>query len=250
MKQIIITLLFILSIQLRAQKVTYTLVALCDNVYQGIVPVPTSIGNGDSPRTNLYWGCGYGVSTYFKKSADWVLLKKTKVDTLILERCIFFNKKNNTFHIADAYRGKHIKKCTKDFFLASAGKLNRNIIINDSLRLNITRAKLINYVGHDGLMDFKLDSYPTGVLNNNRKVTILACYSKSYYKKGVELAKATPYIWTTHLMAPEAYTLHDIINCWMTGKSGKAADEAAAQAYNKYQKCGIKGARNLFTTGF
>ena len=51
-------------------------------------------------------------------------------------------------------------------------------------------------------------------------------------------------------MAPEAYTLHDIINCWMAGKSGQAADEAAAQAYNKYQKCGIKGARNLFTTGF
>ena len=96
MKQIIIALLLILSIQVRAQKVTYTLVALCDNLYQGIVPVPASIGNGDSPRTNLYWGCGYGVRTYFKKSADWVLLKKTKVDTVILERCIFFNKKNNT----------------------------------------------------------------------------------------------------------------------------------------------------------
>lgn len=250
MKQIIIGLFCLLTIQLKAQKITYTVVALCDNVYQGIVPVPASIGNGDSPRTNLYWGCGYGVRTYFKKSTNWILLKKTKVDSVILERCIFYNKKNNTYHIADAYRGKHIKKCTEDFFKAAAGKLSRNIMVNDSTKINISKAKLINYVGHDGLMDFQLDSYPTGVINNDRKTTILACYSKSYYKKGIALAKATPYIWTTHLMAPEAYTLHDIINCWMTGKSGKEADEAAAQAYNKYQKCGIRGARNLFTTGF
>ena len=250
MKQTIIGIFCILSFNLKAQKITYTLVALCDNIYQGIVPVPSSIGNGDSPKTNLYWGCGYGVRTYFIKSKDWVLIKKSKVDSIILERCIFFNKNNNTYHIADAYRGKHIKKCTEDFFMAAAGKLNRNIIVNDSLKMNTIKAKLINYVGHDGLMDFNLKTYPKGDENNDRKTTILACYSKSYYEKGIKLAKATPYIWTTHLMAPEAYTLHDIINCWMKGKSGKEADEAAAQAYNKYQKCGIRGARNLFTTGF
>lgn len=250
MKHIIIGLLCILAFQLKAQKLTYTVVALCDNDFQGIVPVPAGIGNGDSPRTNLYWGCGYGVSTYFKKSADWVLIKKTKVDTLILERCVFYNKANNTYHIADAYRGRHIKKCTEDFFMAAAGKLNRNVWINDSLQFNITSAKLVNYIGHDGLMDFEINFFPKGVENNDIKVSILACYSKSYFKRGVLLTGATPYIWTTHLMAPEAYTLHAIIDCWMKGQSGKEADEAAAQAYNKYQKCGIKGARNLFTTGF
>ncbi len=79
MKHIIIGLLCILSFQLKAQKLTYTVVALCDNKFQGIVPVPAGIGNGDSPRTNLYWGCGYGVSTYFKKSKDWVLIKKKRL---------------------------------------------------------------------------------------------------------------------------------------------------------------------------
>jgi hypothetical protein len=204
MKQIIIGLLCIIAIQLKAQQVTYTLVALCDNEFQGIVPVPASIGDGDIPRTNLYWGCGYGVRTYFKKSADWVLLKKTKVDSVILERCVFYNKSNNTYHIADAYRGKHIKRCTEDFFLAAAGKLNRNIIVNATLKINVAEAKLINYVGHDGLMDFNLDSYPKGDPSNDRKVTILACYSKSYFKEGLALTHAKPYIWTTPLMAPEA----------------------------------------------
>ena len=36
-------------------------VALCDNATQGMVPVPAAIGDGDDPRTNLYWGARYGV---------------------------------------------------------------------------------------------------------------------------------------------------------------------------------------------
>ena len=63
-------------------------------------------------------------------------------------------------------------------------------------------------------------------------------------------AKANPILWTTHLMAPEAYTLEAAIEGWIANESGQEIDERAAQAYNKYQKCGIKGARNLFTTGF
>lgn len=250
MKSIILSFLFVFSIQLKAQKVTYTLVALCDNEFQGIVPVPKSIGNGDSPHTNLYWGCGYGVRTYFKKSTDWKLISKSKVDSLILERCVFYNAKQNTYHIADAYRGRNIKICTIDFFKAAAGTLNRLIKVNDSIHLNIQNAHLINYVGHDGLMDFSINHYPIGPKNNPRKVNILACYSKSYFSEGLKKTNAQPYVWTTHLMAPEAYTLHDIIGCWMNNKSGDTADEAAAQAYHKFQKCGIRGARNLFTTGY
>ena len=51
-------------------------------------------------------------------------------------------------------------------------------------------------------------------------------------------------------MAPEAYTLKAAIDGWILNESRKQIDERAAQAYNKYQKCGIKGARNLFATGF
>ncbi|MGY6648706.1 hypothetical protein [Wenyingzhuangia sp. IMCC45574] len=57
-------------------------------------------------------------------------------------------------------------------------------------------------------------------------------------------------MWTTHLMAPEAYTLKAALDGWMLNESGKQIDERAAQAYHKYQKCGIKGARNLFATGY
>jgi hypothetical protein len=51
-------------------------------------------------------------------------------------------------------------------------------------------------------------------------------------------------------MAPEAYTLKAAIDGWMLNETGAQIDERAAQAYHKYQNCGIRGARNLFTTGF
>ena len=51
-------------------------------------------------------------------------------------------------------------------------------------------------------------------------------------------------------MAPEAYTLKAALDGWIGNESGKQIDERAAQAYHKYQRCGIKGARNLFATGF
>tara|TARA_B100001540_G_C15738980_1_gene611298 strand:+ start:499 stop:1248 length:750 start_codon:yes stop_codon:yes gene_type:complete len=246
----IFLLLFLIAFKSEGQKITYTLVALCDNEFQGIVPVPKSIGNGDNPNTNLYWGCGYGLKTFFKKSSEWKLIKSQKIDTIILERLIFYNQKHDVYHIADAYRGREIKKCNVDFFKAVAGKINNQVKINDSLYINTNQATLINYIGHNGLMDFKMDFYPIRTDSLERKTSILACMSSQYYNVGVKISKSKPYVWTTNYMAPEAYTLHAIIKSWMNNQTGYQAREAAAQAYNKYQKCGINGARNLFKTDF
>ena len=51
-------------------------------------------------------------------------------------------------------------------------------------------------------------------------------------------------------MAPEAYNLEALLNGWASLKSGKEIREMVAQAYHKYQKCGVNGARRLFKTGW
>src|SRR5262245_13744302 len=51
--------------------VAHVVVALCDNLNQGIVPVPKALGNGQDPARNLYWGARYGVKTYFAKTGGW-----------------------------------------------------------------------------------------------------------------------------------------------------------------------------------
>jgi hypothetical protein len=66
---ILIFSLILLQSELFSQpRVIHVLVALCDNIHQGIVPVPEKIGNGQDPRNNLYWGCEFGVKTFLKNN--------------------------------------------------------------------------------------------------------------------------------------------------------------------------------------
>src|SRR5688572_33316472 len=69
-------------------KTIHVFVALCDNKYQGIVPVPAVIGNGQDPKNNLYWGAVYGIKSFFvNKSKDWKLISEKKnISEYILER--------------------------------------------------------------------------------------------------------------------------------------------------------------------
>ena len=77
----------------------------------------------------------------------------------------------------------------------------------------------------------------------------MACISKSYFKPYFENTKVNPLVWTTGLMAPEAYTLKSAIDGWILDETDVQIRERAAQAYHKYQKCGIGGARRLLVTG-
>ncbi len=244
------TLLFT-QIVLAQTKTIHVFVALCDNKYQGIVPVPERIGDGKNPNTNLYWGCGYGVRSYFKlKTKDWNLVKTIKsTNSKILERILFKHATKDVYLLADAYDGEHIKTCTEDFLKASNGQKPISISYNNT-ELNFGgKSNLLSYVGHDGLMDFEVN-IDYKLSKGIREVIILACYSKEYFKPHIEKAGAYPLLWTTHLMAPEAYTLKAAIDGWLLNEKEEIIEERAAQTYHKYQKCGIKGARNLFTTGF
>ena len=49
-------------------------------------------------------------------------------------------------------------------------------------------------------------------------------------------------------MAPEAYTLMAALTGWIANEDNQAIRQRAAQAYNKYQKCGARAALRLFTT--
>lgn len=61
-----------------APRVVHVFVALADNKYQGIIPVPAQLGNGSDPGRNLYWGAAYGVRTFFKGSSDWELIGRVR----------------------------------------------------------------------------------------------------------------------------------------------------------------------------
>lgn len=231
-------------------KVIHVMVALCDNKYQGIVPVPVKIGNGQDADNNLYWGCSMGIKSFFKKSNNWKLVSVKKLGGKKLERLVFVHKNAPYYLVADAYDGRFIKDCTIDFFNSCAG-IQKDTLHAANRVLGINgNARLLAYIGHDGLMDFSLTESFDNTDGKVRDAIMLACISKKYFAPHLKETLANPLLWSTGLMSPEAYTLHDALEMYISGKPSENVRNSAAAAYHRYQKCGINAARRLLVSGY
>jgi len=236
-------------------RTVHVFVALADNEHQGIVPVPARIGNGEDAEHNLYWGAAAGVKTFFARSPDWQRIScgdKPKAE--VLERRVFKYRTANVYLVADAYRGIEIRQAILDFLDAAAGDGAETMSVaaaSSQIKLP-TRgaANLDAYVGHDGLMDFQFARFPLRKNETHRDAVVLACASRQYFAEGVRESGAYPLLWTTGLMAPEAYTLKSALDGWMAGENAEQIRDRAAGAYDKYQKCGFRAAHRLFVSGW
>lgn len=237
--------------------VVHLIVALCDNVNQGIVRVPEALGNGQDPRSNLYWGALYGVKTHLPRKGGWQKFAVEKpenpriLERMVLHRTVKRGEKTVPVYIvADAWDGAYIRESLQAYLQMSAGNSVQPVEVrreNKVLKIHAGGlAHLVAFVGHNGLMDFSLKSPSTREDAPPRSALILACASKPYFMAHLQAANAHPLLLTTGLMAPEAYTLDSAIHSWVGQKYTEAVIEAAAGAYHKYQQCGIKGARRLF----
>jgi hypothetical protein len=110
-------------------------------------------------------------------------------------------------------------------------------------------ADLLAFNGHDGLMDEEVTPRKTAP-HEAKDAVVIACFSHSYFEPYLKSAGAYPLVTTTHLLAPEAYVMRAVVDAWASLGTGESAKTAAAEAYNTYQKCGIKGATRLFRTGW
>ncbi len=199
----------------------------------------------------MYWGALYGLKTHFNKSTDCAFVKTVATtNNQILERILFKHKKTNTYLLADAYNGKYIKQTTTHFLESASGNREEALWDTNSCLSFGGGADLLAYIGHDGLMEFTIERTFEPRNNQKRDAIMLACSSKDYFAPYLEQTGANPLLWTTGLMAPEAYTLKWAIDGWLLKETDAAIKERAAQAYHKYQKCGMRGARNLLVTGY
>jgi hypothetical protein len=239
-------------------RVIHVFVALCDNVNQGIVPVSAALGNGDNPKTNLYWGAAFGVKTFFSKNRDWQLVSlsnaSAKSPSVILDRVGFRHRRTGAFLIAEAYRGSYIRQATEDFLAAAAGLPGDKLTVSlDGRKFEVHlggSANLVAYVGHNGLMDFSVGSLPQKRDDEKREAIILACASRNYFADSLRATGAKPLLWTTNLMAPEAYVLSAALDGWLNLETNEQVRARAAKAYSTYQRIGLKGASGLFATGW
>jgi hypothetical protein len=172
----------------------------------------------------------------------------------VLERCVFKYRTHNVYLVADAYQGREIKQAIVDFLTAAAGRNPEGIAVQaspQSFTLQVGgAANLVAYAGHEGLMDFTLPALPAKNDAAQRDAIILACISKSYFAAPLRAAGADPLLWSTGLMAPEAYTLKSALDGWMLRETPNQIHDRAAEAYSRYQHCSLAAARRLLVTGW
>lgn len=258
MRALLTIALLLLSTGASAQtppRVVHVLVALADNDHQGIVKVSRVLGNGEDPQHNLYWGSAYGVRTYFEHSAEWQSIAVVSSPRAgILERVVFKHRQADVYVVADAYRGREIRQAITEFLYAASGAMPEIVTVKAGGReVGLAaggQAQLLAYIGHNGLMDFSLSKYPVQKDGRRRQTILLACGSKQYFTDALRAAGAEPLLWTTNLMAPEAYTLKAALDGWIQNETDAQVRERAAVAYDRYQKCGLKAARRLLVTGW
>jgi len=109
-------------------------------------------------------------------------------------------------------------------------------------------ADVIVYVGHEAFMDFQIPPVAGARGDKPRQRIVLACASRLYFGRYLRQTGAEPLLWTTGFLAPEAYTLKAALDGWMARDDDEAIRRRAAQAYDKYQKCGARAALKLFAT--
>ncbi|OCG21603.1 hypothetical protein A9G11_00225 [Gilliamella sp. wkB108] len=257
----IIFLLFSFSC-LAETKVIHVLVALCDNKYQAIAPVPKAIGNGQDPKNNLYWGAGFGFKTYFAKQKEWQVVQINKPDDdKILEEIIYKHQNQDVYIVAQAYNGKYIGDTVKDFLTYSAAKDIQTFEVG-KVKINAGgKADLVIYIGHDYLMEWSWskylpDSWRWETLSKekqeqqkSRYAAVFACKSQKYFSPALSRLGITPLILTTQLMAPEAYSIYAMIDAWLKNESKSSIRSKVATAYSKYQKLS-KPALQMFVTEY
>jgi len=242
----------------RDYKVVHVFVVLADNEHQGIVPVPEALGNGRDPNGNLYWGAQYGVRTFLARSPHWRSLpvdQPGEVDGPVLRRALFRIAGDDpvVYVLAEAYDGQKMAAALSDFLEAAAGMSAATFRIPSQGKPSYMQAAgsadLVCFVGHNGLMDAPLESYPA----NRGQPTpfgavVLACKSRDYFAEPLRQANCPALVLTTGLMAPEAYTLDAIIRSWAAGETPQTIRKKAAEAYCQYQKdCTRAAAERIFT---
>lgn len=223
----------------------HVVVPLADNENQNIAAVPKMLGDGRSLQTNLYWGAAFGLKNFLRKSSKFVLVGCKKMDEQILERCEFKHKKTSSVVVLDAYAGDQLKLSLNVFFGLSGG--NSKTVGFENQEYD---PSLIVFSGHNGLMDYPWKIFGGVPVKKAKKVAILACQSKLFFKPSFLSSDIKPVIVTKSNMAPEGYILEQLLDGYFDSKSNEEIKMLVAKAYAKYQKISLKAALTVFDTTF
>lgn len=244
-------------------------VALCDNTWQGIVPVPAFLGNGDRPRTNLYWGAMHGLFGELRRSRRWRLVARRRgVSPDIFEVAVFsrrfapgrfwrrhgVRRPFKVYVVGYAWRGRRIGRAVSAFVRDVYNDRSAILQLKAGNRIaGRGGSHVVGFIGHNHLMDVSVRRYPfSGVRRSQRLakgVFVLACRSHRYFARRMLNSNTANLAMTRTLMAPEAYTVRYLLNALASGADSRGLLQACVAAYARYQRINRRRARTVFRVG-
>ncbi len=232
-------------------------VALWDASFSGAKRFPISDGN--DPKHNLYWGAGFGMYHGFKNVFRWQLVGEKK-DQMAVFKKVFpatafwrqmgVNKPFEMYVVFNLYRSADILHGYHDFAQYLFGKWDQKITLKDGKTIEAgSMSRVVGYVGHmvtDGDSAIKGVRLSSDVRHNGTKgVFITSCLSAPIFSRSVLNHNTYGLLFTTGLLAPEAYVQNALFEALARGSGGNRIIDSVASAYASYHD---KYPSSLFVT--
>jgi hypothetical protein len=222
-------------------------VPLCEST---IIPCGNAkLGDGNNPKTNLYWSTGPGFGVWFaRRGSGWTQTRRTTTDTGdpdVLELIEYSRtvsapaawrkqgapKRFEVHLVLRAWRGTAIDRALDTYAAAVSGKSD---------------ARIVAFVGHNRLMD--LDTYQWPAPGTATKGTIaIACHTAAYMERDVPAPTRVPLLMTKDFLFSNAAPLEAAVLAFVRGDGYRAIRRDAAAAYATVQKRDAKRMIGVFT---
>ncbi len=245
-------------------------VPLCDNT---IIPCGNpKLGDGDNPKTNLYWATTPGFGVWFGRSGSgWKRVAKIVQphgqagnltgDPNILETHVYRRTVRApagwrqrgvaaTFEldiVVHAWRGSAIDRALAAYAAQISTDTPRALTLADGSSLEIGgAAQLVAWVGHNRLMDLARFEWPAPV--SAKKGTIaIACHTAAYMEAHVPAATRVPLLMTRDFLFANAAPLEAAVLAFAAGGSYARIRNDAAIAYAKVRDRPVAKIAGAFT---
>ena len=239
-------------------------VALCDN--RALQCGSTRLGDGDQPRTNLYWGGAAGLKAWFDGRRGWKRVFRDPGDgQVVLERVAYrkhvryppprwrhfgVTRGFDVVLVGLGYRGRRIGVAARRFVRDVSQDRGSRLRLVDGTVIRFGGAShVVGYAGHNHLMDER--RFPWPAFQRKRPVGwfVLACMSAQYFAPRLTRAHTRTLLVTRVFMYPGAFTIEGIVRGILAARTQRGVFRQGARYYARYQKRSPRLIRRVFTHG-
>jgi hypothetical protein len=229
-------------------------VPLCDNNI--ITCGGHGLGDGDNPRTNLYWKTSGGFLGWFgRRDSGWKQVMDRPADGDVLDVRVWkktvkpggalarrgVRRSFPVYVVAYAWRGSAIRDAMDAYTRDLWGGEARALELDDGTELAAGgQAHIVAYVGHNGWMDVSTYEFENVAGNakpsRHKKGTVaVACITESYLADDVSAPSRVPLLMTRTLLFAGAHSFEGAVTAFASGRSLAEIRRSAIRAYARGQ---------------